>query len=294
MDFCHIAPTPHLNLVEGRATHLVLAHLVERDPDYVDFYKRQKEQYNCTIILDNSAFEMYKQRQPYYQSEKLVEIGKIIGADYIVMSDYPNQRSQKTIESAIELAPIFRSEGFGTFFVPQSRADDMGNLLDCFKWASTSDDVDYIGVSILAVPNAYNNEHKPIIRTLTRWHFMHLLNDNSILRHIYINQKKIHFLGMLDGPNEILLMRDFAPYITSWDSSAAIWAGLHGLKFSEKLPLGIRQKFELEVDFNFRTHDDMLIQSAHENMFYIENLVNYIDNLPLSHIESIPAKVFVT
>ena len=60
INFCHIAPTPHLNLVNGRPVHLALAHLVETDDNYVNFYLEQKEQYDCKIILDNSAFEMYK------------------------------------------------------------------------------------------------------------------------------------------------------------------------------------------------------------------------------------------
>ena len=44
-QFCHIAPTPHLDLVDGRLVHLVLAHLIEEDPSYVDFYLEQKEKY---------------------------------------------------------------------------------------------------------------------------------------------------------------------------------------------------------------------------------------------------------
>jgi len=34
IEFLHIAPTPHLDLVKDRKTHLLLAHLVEEDSDY--------------------------------------------------------------------------------------------------------------------------------------------------------------------------------------------------------------------------------------------------------------------
>jgi len=74
-QFCHIAPTPHLDLVDGRYVHLVLAHLIEEDQSYIDFYLEQKEKYNCTIIMDNSAFEMYKQGRPMYDSDKLITMG---------------------------------------------------------------------------------------------------------------------------------------------------------------------------------------------------------------------------
>ena len=63
MDFCHIAPTKHLSLTDGRNTHLVLAHLIENDEQYVNYYLEQKKKYNCTLIMDNSAFEMYKQKK---------------------------------------------------------------------------------------------------------------------------------------------------------------------------------------------------------------------------------------
>ena len=45
------------------------------------------------------------------------------------------------------------------------------------------------------------------------------------------SNKKIHFLGMADGPNEIDLVKDYHHVITTWDSSAAIWAGMNGISF---------------------------------------------------------------
>ena len=40
--------------------------------------------------------------------DKLIEMGKKIDADYIVMSDYPDEDPSKTIAAAEELAPKFR------------------------------------------------------------------------------------------------------------------------------------------------------------------------------------------
>ena len=102
-EFCHIAPTPHLDLTDGRSVHLVLAHLIETDDNYVNFYLEQKEKYGCTIIMDNSAFEMFKQDKPMYPAYKLITMAEKIKTDYIVMSDYPGERAEKTIEAAKEL-----------------------------------------------------------------------------------------------------------------------------------------------------------------------------------------------
>ena len=137
MDFCHIAPTPHLSVTDGRPVHLVLAHLIEEDEDYVNYYLQQKEKYGCMIIMDNSAFEMYKQNRPMYDSSKLITMGARINADYIVLSDYPDSDPENTIEAAMVMAPVIKEEGFGTFFVPQGNKGSIDDLLYAFKFAAT-------------------------------------------------------------------------------------------------------------------------------------------------------------
>ena len=271
IDFCHIVPTPHLeNFVEGRSTHLALAHLIETDSEYASFYRSQV---NSTIILDNSAFEMYKQGRPMYPSDKLVEMGHRIGTDYIVMSDYPNQKGQDTIDAAIALAPVLRDNGFRTFFVPQSEIGDKEDYIQTFRWAAQSEHVDYIGISILGVPNAYGVEkNNKLQRFLSRWKMMRELYDRGLLELAQYHGKKIHFLGMVDGPNEITLMSDLARYIDTWDSSAAVWAGLNNISFDDS-PTGLVDgKFEVEVDFDFETGDNELFEIAMKNMNYIDGL----------------------
>lgn len=274
-QFCHIAPTPHLDLVDGRSVHLTLAHLIEKDQAYVDFYLEQKEKYGCTIIMDNSAFEMYKQGRPMYESDKLITMGQRIGADYIVMSDYPNEESAKTIEAAERMAPEIKAEGFKTFYVPQSKIGEMDDYLEGFKYGCYSDNVDYIGVSILGVPNAFGwgTEANQLQRFAARQRLYYELANTPFLDTARWLGKKFHFLGMVDGPNEIMFMNPFRKFIDTWDSSAAVWAGLNGLKF-DKSPTGLfKGKYEKEVDFNFRTNDHGLVEMAKHNMQYIDKMV---------------------
>ena len=274
-QFCHIAPTPHLDLVDGRLVHLVLAHLIEEDQSYVDFYLEQKEKYDCTIIMDNSAFEMYKQGRPMYDSDKLITMGERISADYVVMSDYPGEESAKTIEAAERMGPELKEEGFKTFYVPQSKIGDRDDYLEGFKYGCYSDNVDYIGVSILGVPNAFGGIEKDnkLQRFTSRLNLMYELASSPAPSTARYNGKKFHFLGMVDGPNEIMFMNPFRKFIDSWDSSAAVWAGLNGLEFDNS-PTGLVDgKFEKEVDFNFKTDDTELIEKAKRNMQHIDKLV---------------------
>ena len=274
-EFAHITPTAYLDLfASGRPFHLTFAHLVEQDEDYVAWYAARDLSRGFmpyVNIMDNSAFEMYKQGREMYPSDKLIEMGTKIGADYIVMSDYPGEHYQKTIDKAVEMAPELREAGFGTFFVPQSEPGDIEGLLKSFEWAAQANEVDYIGVSILAVPLAYKVEKdNKLQRFMSRWKFMQLLDEHGILNMIEANGKKVHFLGMVDGPNEVDLVRDYLGFINSWDSSAAVWTGLCGISFDNS-PTGlIDGKNEIEVDFGHKETDIANLGIAMQNCRFID------------------------
>ena len=278
MEFCHIMPTDFLNKFAGKyKSHLMLAHLVETDMRYADWF----EAYDGVKILDNSAFEMYKQDKPMYPTDKLIDMGERVKADYIVMSDYPDQKSSVTIEAAMEIAPTFKEKGFGTFFVPQSKIGDMEDLIHCFTWAANSPIVDYIGFSILNIPNAYGVEkNNKLQRYLSRMKFIRELDMRGVLTDIINNGKKIHFLGMLDGPNEIELLSDtgYGQYINTWDSSAACWYGANGITFDDSPTGAVNGKFEKEVDFNAKVGDIKSEEKIDNNLTFIDNLCEKSDD----------------
>ena len=276
-DFCHITPTKYLDVfAAGRSHHLVLAHLIEEDQQYAEWYANMPRKEDTVVIMDNSAFEMYKQGRPMYPSDKLIEMGKRVNADYIVMSDYPGEPAQKTIDAANELGPIFKQAGFGTFFVPQAEIDNIEDVIASFRWAATSPNVDYIGVSILTAPNMFGVEKgNNLQRFLSRWKLMQLLEWEGVLDKIEEYDKKIHFLGMVDGPNEIALVERWLHHIDTWDSSAAVWAAICGIKFDSS-PTGlINGKNEIEVDFDHNTATIDQIAAALSNIRYIDDLLEF-------------------
>ena len=84
IQFCHIAPSAYLEVfTRTNGAHLILAHLVETDEYYRNFYANLND--GKLKIMDNSAFEMYKQGRPMYPTDKLVEMGNACKADMIVM-----------------------------------------------------------------------------------------------------------------------------------------------------------------------------------------------------------------
>lgn len=262
INFCHIAPINTLHLVQKKPVHLLLAHLVEENHHYREFYRFLKaKDPNVFLHLDNSAFEMFKRGQPMYPTDKLLEMAEAVGADSIVMSDYPKEHYTKTIEAAERLIPIFKNEGYKTFFCPQSEIGKVDDLLESFEWALDNYDIDFIGVSILACPialgineSSHEGSHTRddsyrMQRYLARRRIFEMMEDRHMLNERAIN--RFHCLGMTDGPNEIRLLQDFAPTIFSWDSSSAIWHGLKGIRYDNS-PTGLRYgKNESEVEFEF-------------------------------------------
>lgn len=275
-NFCHISPTAHLKHLANRDYHLTLAHLIETDQEYVDFYLSEREKNpNITIIMDNSAFEMFKQHRPMYPSEKLMEMANKIKADYIVMSDYPNQDYRKTIDMAEKQSVLFKAGGFGTFFVPQSEVGDIDGMIKSIYFGLQAPLIDYIGFSIIAAPNLFGVEtDNKMQRFLSRWHLINMLESrDDFIHNINRSGKKIHFLGMVDGPNEIQLIKQTGLRVDTWDSSAAIWLGLHNLTFDDS-PTGlINGKFEQPVIFDDKTL--RWNELCDENIEYIDHLCQW-------------------
>ena len=95
-----------------------------------------------------------------------------------------------------------------------------------------------IGCSILGAPNSLPYQDRLIARYL----ILRLLKEEFKAE---LLEKRIHMLGMLDTVHEISLTKPFHWMINSWDTSAAIWAGIHGYDISK-----LSRKFDKPVDFD--------------------------------------------
>jgi len=278
LNFCHISPTPYLQrYTNTNGAHLLLAHLVEEDPEYCEYYANLDD--GKYKIMDNSAFEMFKLGRDMYESDKLIEMGTACKADCIVLSDYPKQHSQRTTDAAKRLIPEFKAAGFDTFFVPQSNLGDMSDYINCIEWGLNHESIDIIGLSILGAPIACGVDESTfeggkrsdaykMQRYLSRLNVFRELEKRNLLGPLA--DKRFHCLGMVDGPKEIDLLREYHRYIFSWDSSAAVWAGINDVLFDDS-PTGLMNgKFEKEVDFSH-------LQS--HNIANVFSNINYIDGL---------------
>jgi len=280
INFCHISPTAYLSkYTKTNGAHLILAHLVEEDPQYRDYYANLND--GKYKIMDNSAFEMFKLGRPMYESSKLIEMAKACSANCIVLSDYPKQPSLVTVDAAKRLIPEFKDQGFDTFFVPQSELGDMTDLINAVEWALHNKEIDLIGISILSAPIACGVDETTFEggKRSDAYKMQRYLSRLSVFREMERRKlltdkakKRFHCLGMVDGPKEINLLREYSDYIFSWDSSAAVWAGINGIGFDAS-PTGlINGKFEKEVDFGYKgEHNTSMV---FDNIHYVDSMIS--------------------
>jgi hypothetical protein len=237
--FCVIAPTPYLEKYAIQShTHLVLAHIVDTNPVYADFYKRMSDR-GDRIIMDNGAFELGGS----YEPSKLVELGNKCGADALVLPDYPGSKSSKTILAAIKLIPQFKDAGFKTMFVPQSEVGDLEDWTAAYDWACNNDDIDIIGMSILGIPNALPHIPKAYARVVM---------TQLLLDRMAFADKFHHYLGLNSAPNVEIPALIKMEALNSCDSSGPVWSAINGFSYNTTQAdyMGIQKKYLREVNFD--------------------------------------------
>lgn len=244
-EFCIIAPTAYLqHYATQSTTHLVLAHLVDTDQQYTDFYKNRAN-LGDRLIMDCSAFELGES----YAPERLVELGTKCGAHALVLPDYPFAPSSKTIQAAEEILPMVKSAGFAAFFVPQSETGNLSDWITGYKWAAAHPDIDIIGMSILGIPNALPHIPVPYARVV----MTQVLQSQGMFA-----DKYHHYLGLNSGPAlEIPPLLKMGA-LNSCDSSNPIWMAILGHEYTHNADSYLAvSKVKKEVEFDFPFIKDM-------------------------------------
>jgi hypothetical protein len=238
-QFCIIAPTTYLKpYAIMSTTHLVLAHLVETDPDYADFYK-ERSLAGDRIIMDNGAFELGCS----YNPDMLVSLGNRCGAHALVLPDYPFAPGKKTIDAAIDILPAVKASGFAAFFAPQSKTDDLEDWIATYTWGATNPDIDIIGMSILGIPNAL--PHIPA--SYARVVMTQILIERNLLA-----DKYHHYLGLNAGPALEIPSLIKMGALDSCDSSGPVWAAILGHEYSKNTDSYLAtSKVKAHVEFDY-------------------------------------------
>lgn len=266
-SFCYIAPTPYLEFTTASRTHLVLAHLVHTDKQYAEFYRNRKKAGDF-IMLDNSAYELKESFSP----DLLLDLGKSINADAIVLPDYPFEPAQKTIDAAEKYIPLFKQHGFKSFFVPQSKTGDLHDWIRAYQYGSMNPDIEILGMSILGIPNALNAVDPSYSRVV----MTALLQD----RGLFNKNKHHHYLGLNAGPALEIPSLIRMGAINTIDSSGPIWAAILGHQYTtEADSMQLVKKLKVPVQFDYKmTKDSDTIARIKHNIAMTQTLFTSTTN----------------
>jgi hypothetical protein len=261
-QFCIITPTSYLEQYASQSSmHLVLAHLVDTDPIYAEFYANRTEY----KIMDNGAFELGES----YNPSKLIDLAHACGADTIVLPDYPAQQGYTTVNAAQERGQAVKDAGFSTMFVPQSMISDMDDWILAYKWASNSELVDVIGMSILGIPNAMPHIPKSYARVV----MTQLLIDRGIFNF----DKPHHYLGLNAGPALEIPPLIAMGAMSSCDSSGPVWQGILGHEYttnSDSYAPTKKIQFPVQFDYDY-TNDSATHRRIQHNIDLTQELIIY-------------------
>ena len=247
-QFCIITPTQYLEKYASQSSmHLILAHLVDTDEEYANFYAKQ----GGVKIMDNGGFELGES----YAPDKLVELGKKCGADTIVLPDYPFKNWEVTAMASEKMIEQVKDAGFYTFYCPQSETGDWKGWVDGYRWGADHEGIDIIGMSILALPNALPHIPKAYARVVGT----ELLQRGGL----FADEKYHHYLGLNAGPALEIPALIKMGALDSCDSSNPVWAGICGQMYTKSadsyLPI---RKISKHVDFKYHWVKDEFIHEA--------------------------------
>lgn len=243
-----ITPTSYLKQFASQSdgVHLCLAHLAKPGSDYVQFYESLPRE-NSHVICDNGAFELGESLSP----AMLLDKAALFNPDTIVLPDYPGKDYRKTIEATISFLKDVASHSYVRqrieakrpikwMFVPQSLRGDVSGWCEGYRWASEQEEISWIGMSILGIPNAWDT----VPAHLSRYYCGEFLMTNNML-----SQKTHHYLGSFGYPQEYpLLSKQGIAY--SSDTSSPVWHGYHDIAFDRSVWGLIGGKLSSKVNFD--------------------------------------------
>jgi queuine/archaeosine tRNA-ribosyltransferase len=239
-----------------------LAHLINKNSTYLNFYKKQVEK-GRFVILDNSAFEL---PQPIRGSE-LVRITKLLNPSVVIAPDFLNdvESTLKEVKSFIELV---QKENLKVKIGGVVQGRNFDEWLRCYK------EYENLPIDLICIPFdvPFNVNNIKVGSPTHQWMLnrMHLIK--KLLKENLLIKKPHHLLGA-SNPIEIIGYGNF-PIEISMDTSSPIVHGLNLIRFNEKgLP---EEKIKNKLDFFVKANAKQMDVIIH-NIKTLKNWQSFLD-----------------
>lgn len=258
---CYIIPTLYdLDLMhEGQGNRFFcLAHFYIEYEHYRQKFLELRKDPNNFITLDNSCAE-----KELVSEDVLINIVKELRPNEVIAPDVLFNKEQ-TLANLDSFIKRMRNEQLlqhtKIFGCPQGNTKD--EWLDCYKSMMNNLDVSVIGLSKIAVPRCWMNEHSEDVGIMeSRRECVKFLVDNFLM------QKPIHLLGM-GNPTE------YEAYshknIRSTDSCYTVLAAWNGIDFSA----GDYTRVPTTNDFYENKLSEEQLELALSNIAFLKNITS--------------------
>ena len=252
MKVAFITPVPELErFATASDYHLVLAHICEQYPEYVEFYRERVKQGDY-IILDNSAFELSRS----VEVKVIRKYADIIEPSVVVLPDVLGDGT-KTIHRTREAVAALKDKRWMLMGVPQGtdtgdKAKDFEAWVKCLEQMYEMPEIDAIGIYL-------NARHLFPPPARGRVELAEVLEQRKLVR----KDKTYHMLGVA-YPFEVYELSRFS-WISGCDSVKPLVLGMHGVLLHPKRGLLSTCRPKRPEDYFGRSFDDFQAQCIRYN-----------------------------
>lgn len=205
MHYACIAPTAYLEQYAGRGHfQLCLAQVAMRDAGYFEWYRKRRE-LGDFVILDNGAYE-----GELVGARELIRVSEELQPNVLTIPDKINDadESQRLYDDFMREANGVKQFGWPAFMrVLQHESRDMDD------WQELIDNIHDNWVALPRVLKEFRVEVAGYLNATKR------------------SYQNVHAFGWTGNLNEVRQLAKLG--VTSIDTSAPVWRGMHGVKLQD-------------------------------------------------------------
>lgn len=245
MKHMYIVSSPMVEeLVKEHTHHLVLPHLYERYPEYVEAYRKLADA-GAYILQDNSIFEL----KETVGGKSLVEYAREINATCVMVPEV--LRNAEACILAMEA--FFKKEDAAEFkWAACVQGKTYAEIRDHYRILAADPRIDTIAIAFNYEFDAFDNVDE--MKRQRGWNRFSIV-WRLMMENVWNPSKNHHLLGLFNPaelamyhPSKGILQQVSYDSIKTNDSSSCYWHSLYGVGYSSLIGLPYK-KIESHVDF---------------------------------------------
>lgn len=246
-----IVPVPHLDQIKNNHYHMCLAHLVEQNLEYSNFYRQMSDE-GKFVLMDNGAAEGSQ-----LSVNELLTMYEVINPTEIVLPDTLND-CVDTLRKTLDFIHKYKVLPYRFMGVPQGK--DFDEWCACVEVMLREPRINSIGVSkFLNIATGQED---------IRFHACAYIAKVAIA--LDRRDIEIHLLGCDEGPGMVGQIQELFPVVRGCDSAFAFIAAQAGVEITDET-----ERPEGEIDFLEGT---VLCDDLEKRMKEFENVTGVKNN----------------